>query len=318
MNINKNKGIRDWIIFINVVESGSFSLAAKKLGISISMVSKTIFKLEQNVNALLLRRDTRKMEVTESGKVAYEKAKEITALYYSLLEEVKYPSEILKGNISLSATAFICENFGGTWALEYMQKNKNSKILLKSREGFFSNAYSPDFNDLAIKSGFIEGSGLVHHKINPMKMVIVASPDYIKRHGEIYHPNDLQDHVIMKLNHPKIAYPIPLSYNESTLNLDCSTSTGLTSENIGSILQLTLEGKGVCIALPKFLIDKHLECGDLKTIINKWNIPKIPMNLVYRQRKRYSPLFKDFRDFIEEKWNNHNVRKVFPDEEKTE
>ena len=307
MNINRNRGMRDWVVFINVVESGSFSLAAKKLDISISMVSKTIVKIEKDINTLLFRRDTRKMEITESGKIAYAKAKEITVIYYSLLEEVKCAGTILRGEVNLSAAAFICEHFGGAWAIEYMKRNKYSKILLKSREGFSSSSYFPEFNDLVIKSGVVEGEGLIHHKIKPVKMLIVASPAYIKEHGEISHPNDLLNHTIMKVNHPKITYPIPLSCNENIFYLDCSSSDGLVSDNIGSILQLTLEGRGICIALPSFLATKYLKRGELKTIVNDWKLPEIPMNLVFHQLKMYSPLFKDFCDFIEKMWNSHNA-----------
>ncbi|EHG0201678.1 transcriptional regulator, partial [Salmonella enterica subsp. enterica serovar Napoli] len=78
----------------------------------------------------------------------------------------------------------------------------------------------------------------------------------------------------------------------------------LSSNNLLSVLNLVLEGKGINLMTPAWLATKYLKNNELEIILPEWRVPDLPIYFVWRHRQYYSPLFQRFLSFIEDKWNN--------------
>ncbi|EAA7325709.1 LysR family transcriptional regulator [Salmonella enterica subsp. enterica] len=304
MELINNRGMRDWMIFIKVAEVGNLSRAARELDISISAVSKSLSRLENSIEVTLLRRDSHHLELTGAGQTAYASMKRITSSFQSLLDELRNPDKIIRGSIKFSAPAIVCEFLASKWIWEFTASYPDTKIYLDSRErsDFFSK--SLEFDELVFKSGIIESEDLVYRKISPLKLVLCASPKYIRKYGRISHPGDLENHIIVGLHNHGLSGPLTLFRQDESYTISGAVNVHLSSNNLLSVLNLVLEGKGINLMTPAWLATKYLKNNELEIILPEWRVPDLPIYLVWRHRQYYSPLFQRFLSFIEDKWNN--------------
>jgi DNA-binding transcriptional LysR family regulator len=108
----------------------------------------------------------------------------------------------------------------------------------------------------------------------------------------------------MKVEHPFLQYPLSLTNDNQTYELHINNDTRLISNNVSSLLNMTLSGAGICLALPDWLASKFLKSGELERVLPEWQLPELPIYLVWRYRQNYSMLFNDFRKYIEVRWRD--------------
>lgn len=301
----KYRMIIDWIVLIKVMENRSFSKAAKVLNISVSSVSKSIAKFEHVFSCQLIRRNAHDFEITEAGKLFYDKAVEIYNSYYSLMTETACANKQFNGVIRLTAPSILCDSLINLWVWEYMHQHQGVKIVLNSRESGSFSQNSPEFDDLVIKSGFIDSSDLVHKKLNPVPFGLYASLTYLNHSPPLSHPKDIFSHTVLKLEHQSLSHSLLTRNDEDSYEINFNDKLSFRSNNVNSILNLALEGKGICVAIPKWMAESHVEKGTLVNVLSEWKLPALPCNIVWRYRSYYSVLFRDFTSFIERKWNNY-------------
>ncbi|WP_235319677.1 LysR family transcriptional regulator [Pectobacterium fontis] len=289
------------MIFYTVVECGSLSLAATKLSTSVSTISKSIAKTESLLGCTLLRRNSRGIEMTNAGNFTYKKAKSIVSSVYSLLSEIGDDTGRICGKIRFSAPSVMCENTANQWVYDYIIEHEDVCIDLFSRERSDLSVSSPEFDDLVLKSGFINSPDLVHCKLTPMPLVMCASPDYLNENHRVVNPRDLDDHNVLMLNHPSLA-DLTFTKEDEGIQQAIKIDAKLISNNVTAIVNLALEGKGICVASPYWYIRNYIESGELKLILPDWKIPTLETYLVWRYREYQSPLMISFRKYIQQKW----------------
>ena len=304
MKSKKNHLIHDWLIFIKVVEKKSFSSAATEMNMAVGSISKSIAKLEGLVNAQLLSRNAHKFEVTVAGEIAYEKALTLCETYHNLLARLDNNSTEIKGELRLSAPGILCDDIVSTWIMEYVERNPKAVIHLLSREAGSFMSDSPEFDDLVIKSGFLDSPDLIHKSINPVPFAIYSAPEYLSQHKTIVVPEDMNGHSFLKLSHPSIKYTLLMKHEGFEQHTTLCPGREFVSNNVRSLLNMASNGKGICFAAPRWIAEPYLKDGSLVEILTGWSLPALPSYLVWRYRKWYSPLFRDFSAFIEQKWNS--------------
>ncbi len=304
MNYKNDRVMRDWIFFIAVVEARSFTVAAKKLRCSIASVSKSISRLEDMLGVILLSRNAHKVEPTSAGYMTYDFAKEIRRAYHELFSELNEKDDKIKGMIRFSAPSLLCEYAASQWIFEYMRENQHAKLQLVSRDRTELTVATPEFDDLVLKSWVTNSPDVVHQNLGGMRFNLCASPGYIRKYGEVMHPCDLNNHWIMKVEHPFLQYPLSLTNDNQTYELHINNDTRLISNNVSSLLNMTLSGAGICLALPDWVASKFLKSGELERVLPEWQLPELPIYLVWRYRQNYSMLFNDFRKYIEVRWRD--------------
>jgi len=297
--------MKEWYIFVKVVEKGSITAAAKEMNIVPSAASKTIAKLEGELQVTLFYRNSRSLTVTPQGMVVYEKIKVIIESMNALIAEVKNPDDIVKGSIRLAVPSVIGEYMANEWILEFLQQHKKTKIYLDTMD-FFSND-AIENNDLILKTGEIENEALVHKRLTPLKLVLCASPKYLAANEKIRIPADLENHSVFHLYHHGLAGPLTMFKGNETYTLQKSNKFRFSSNNLVSILNLVLKGHGISIATPGWLAAQKLYSNQIQVVLPEWSIPDLPVYLIWKQRQFYTPLFKEFSSFVAEKWNSRPV-----------
>lgn len=301
--MKKSGKLSEWSVFISVVEAGSFSRASVKLGVSVSSVSKQIMKLEEGLNTQLINRDTHNFELTDAGKMAYNRATTVIEMMNDLVFKLRNPSQVIEGSIKLTAPAMVCEFLANFWIEEYTEKNKHVSVFLESRESSQFTKDSSAFDHLVLKSGMIGSEDLIHRELNPLRLSLCASRSYLQKAGTPQHPHELYNHRILMLYHHGLPDTFEFLKNEERFLFEYSKISGSTTDNLLGNLNLMAQGKGISLATSGFLSSYGKYFPEVVTVLGEWTIPPVPVYLVWRQRKFYSPLFRDFVAFISEKWN---------------
>ncbi|SFN06689.1 DNA-binding transcriptional regulator, LysR family [Izhakiella capsodis] len=304
MDRDNNRGMRDWLIFIRTAETGSLSETARQLDISTAAVSKAIIRIERYLGTVLFTRTTQGMSLTESGMTTLHRARDIAASFNALLEEIRNPEGEIKGSVRFTAPAIVCEFLASEWCYEYMQAHPGVRIFLDARERPDLRFDSPELDDVVLRSGRIESDNLVHRKLSPVKLCLCASQRYLDRHPPIIHPRDLAQHALFGMHQNGLAGPLRLSRGEESYLLEQSSVSGLSSNNLLAMLNLVMQGKGISIATPNWLVAQHLSGGHMVKVLPEWQVPDLPVWLIWKQQPRQQALFTHFRDYIERCWNN--------------
>lgn len=168
----------DLILFALIVDCGSFSKAAESAGITSSVVSKRIGRLEKSLGARLLYRTTRSLTLTESGRALYQQAKEIGAKVQEALYAVSEKSEELTGTIRMSVPTISGELLLSESVAEFCALHPSLKVEMRLENRFVD--LVEEGIDLAIRTGTMPDSSLIARPIFDSRWVIVCSPEYPK------------------------------------------------------------------------------------------------------------------------------------------
>ena len=302
--------IADWQAFVFVAELGSFSAAAKHMKVSVSNVSKSISRLEEMNNVVLLDRDTRSLALTEAGNLAYSKAVQLINIHDEMTSLLRNPSYEINGTIKFTAPALVCEFLANQWVAEYLENHKNVSIFLESRESSYFSKESSLFDHLIFRSGIIDSEDLVHRQLSSLQLSLCVSRTYLSFYGDINHPSDLHKHRFLWVHDLDFPATIVFSRGNEEYVLEKSANHRYSSDNLLGAFNLVSMGKGISIVTPGFLAQNSKQLPEVITILDDLKIKPIPIYLIWRQRRFYSPLFRDFINFISEKWERRDTLNV--------
>lgn len=298
-----NKRIHDSLegisTFIRVVEAGSFTQAASHLGHSVSFISKEIGRLEERLGVRLLNRTTRSLSLTDVGRAYYEKtrplldeAREAEQSIYSLHQE---PMGTLKVSLPLS--------FGQSHLLpimdEYMRRypeikleiDFSSRLVDLSGEGF----------DVVIRMGESKDSNLICRRFKAFKMLTVAAPDYLQKHGVPVEPNDLKQHLGIKYTYNNT--PITWEYcNGGNGVLNVEVPEVVRTNNLLMVQQMVLSGVGIA-RLPDYLCKDVMEQGLLQPVLREFECEAMGIYVVFQHRNYLTAKVRAFIDLLNESFN---------------
>ena len=303
MKNKKNALIFEWLIYIKVVEKKSFSAAARELMISVASVSKVVARLEDIFSARLISRNAHRFEITAAGQTAYDKALIMCETYHNLLSGLDCGDEI-KGELRLSAPGILCDSVISDWVMEYTDRHPGVRIHLLSREAGSFSADSPEFDDLVIKSGYLDSPDLIQKKLNAVPFGMYASAEYLRINGAPCRPEDLSGHSLLRLSHPSMRNPVAFRCGETVARVYIDSPAEFYSNSIQSLLHMTLRDRGICLGVPCWVIRNQGLTQRLSQILPGWELSPLPAYMVWRYRKHYSALFSDFSRFVESKWSN--------------
>src|ERR1700761_3154515 len=183
--------LEDLRTFVDVADAGGVSAAARRLGVSKSIVSRRLFRLETELGVQLLARTTRGAALTEAGVTFREHAARVRAEIDVALETI-LPAGELRGRLRIAAPlslgpthlAPVFAEMARRHPLLHVQASYSDRFVDIVGEGF----------DCAIRVGYLADSNLVARRVGPLTGTLVASPDYIAQHGAPETPDDLLAH----------------------------------------------------------------------------------------------------------------------------
>lgn len=282
--------LNDIAIFTKVVEHNSFSAAARVLGMPNSAVSRKVARLEQQLGVKLLQRTTRKLHLTEAGELFYERCSYIIAEAEDAERQISNLQEQPKGHLKITAPIEIGTYFLSDFVCQFMEKypEMTVEIELTSRvvdlieEGF----------DLAIRAGQPSDSSLVGKKLGVATQVIVASPEYLKRHKKIRTPEDLKQLVcILPRWSKRVIWQFKKRKNVSQVNVNGQ----LRTNNLTFMRKAAENSQGIAL-LPKFVCAEAIENQQLVTLFDDYEVNNIDMYAIFPSRKYLSQKTRLFLD----------------------
>ena len=284
-------------LFVRVVDSGSYTAAADQMEISRALASKLVQALEDQLGVRLLHRTTRKLSLTEAGERYYQRVSEILG---SLSEAEALAAEFQadpRGRLRVSAPMSFAIHHLGAAVAEFQQRHPRIELELTLNdrqvdlveEGF----------DMAVRIAKLADSSLVARRIAPCRMLLVASPDYLRRAGEPQHPQEL-------VAHNYLSYTLAARRDEIVLVSGAERETvnlnGSLRVNNGDVIaSAAAAGLGFCIS-PSFLVWQRLQRGELVQLLPQWQIPEIAVHAVYPAGRTLPAKTRSFIDYLVERF----------------
>ncbi len=287
------------IVFCEVVKSGGFALAARKLGHSASHVSKEIARLEDRLGTRLLNRTTRTMNLTEVGRLYYEHARQIIDDARETESRILGGKNTPTGSLRVSAPV----SFGMSHLAEALPEflNDNPQVSLDMNFNDRMVDVIAEGYDVVIRIGQLKDTSLIARQIGVTRGLTVASPDYWKAHGRPRRPQDLENH--QGISYALMSSPARWEYideNDEPVVVNMNVRVKCNSAELETIL--ATRGVGVT-RLPEFVCTKELADGLLEPVLEEFTGPSIGVYAVYPHRRHLSPKVRVFIDFLVAKFS---------------
>lgn len=277
-------------VFIKVVQTGSFSQAAKQLGMPNSTVSARVSALERRLGITLLQRTTRKLRLTEAGEIYFRLSSQ--GFEEMLKAEAEVSSSQREPQGLLRVTAPI--DMGDVYLVDLITRFKHAhpKVCL---ELIFTDRrldLVAEGIDLAIRAGELQDSSLIAKKLGEVHWMAFAHPGYLKKKGTPAHPKDLRQHTCLQFT----AMGKEHWHLVGTRN---SVTVPLTSQVIGNDMSLmkalAVAGEGIAL-LPTYACRAEVKNGKLVPVLSEWLARTDPVHLVYPGQKFVAPKVRVFID----------------------
>ncbi|HSP84340.1 MAG TPA: LysR family transcriptional regulator [Psychrobacter sp.] len=272
----------DMILFVQVVEEGSFSRVAEKLSLTNSVVSKRIARLEESLNTQLLYRTTRKLSLTDAGRTLYNKAKIAKFAFQEAENAVTGYGEDMKGNIRITMPVVSADLVLSESIAEFCKKYPKISVDLQItnrlvdliEEGF----------DLAIRTAELEDSSLIARRLIDSQWVICATPVYLEQHGTPQTPEQLQNHECLVYKFDNTSNAIWPLYADGTEQL-LPVHGRFHSNHLSAIKRAALSDLGI-VFLPQALVYNELQQNTLTQILQRFTRKKMGMYAVYPKARQ--------------------------------
>jgi DNA-binding transcriptional LysR family regulator len=278
------------LAFARVVELASYTKAARRLGISKSMVSRRVARLEKRLGAQLLVRSTRGLTPTEPGRAFAERAAHSLAELQEAEVEVKEGEREPSGALRIAAPLSFGIMHLGPALIEFAERHPRIVV-----DAAYSDRYVDlveDSFDAAVRIGALSDSSLVGRKLSPIRALVAASPDYLARHGRPAAPRDLMQHRCLSGAANDAQWRFRIAERWQTMK----PAPVFRADNGEVLRDAAVAGLGVT-ALPSFILSPALESGALEPILTDFALPERGL-YVLRHQGTPPPRLRLLIDFL--------------------
>jgi DNA-binding transcriptional LysR family regulator len=256
--------LEDLQTFVEVADAGGVSPAARRLGVSKSIVSRRLVRLESELRAQLLARTTRGAALTEAGVTFREHAARVCA-ELDIARETILPAGDLRGRLRIAAPL----TFGPTHLAPVLAELAKRHPFLQVHTSFsdrFVDIVGEGF-DAAVRVGYLTDSNLMVRRVGPIFGKLVASPDYIKTNGAPETPDEL-------LNHEALMQGTETwRFIDGERTVEVHPRGRFKADNGTALAAAAVAGLGIA-HLPDFLTDDHVAAGALVPVMRRFPLPE--------------------------------------------
>lgn len=281
-------------VLCTVIEEGSFSNAAERLGVNPPAVSKAIAKLESVIGKKVLKRTTRKIEPTDVGDMLFKDGRNQLLAWEELIERAASYNSQIKGHLTVTCTPLVGESLLVPNLMAF--KNKYPALNL---ELIFSNDVIklPSRNiDIALRSSHtLENSSLLTKKLLVAKRLVVASPVYLRQFAPFNHPTNLSKISTLNFTHRKPFLEWEYSKEGKSGIVKCEPS--IQCNSYAALKQLCVNGYGVA-RLSDYQVREELQNNVLVEVLPQYNWGQQTIHAVYHERMETSRKVRAFIEFL--------------------
>ncbi|WP_089160153.1 LysR family transcriptional regulator [Caballeronia sordidicola] len=280
-----------------IVDSGSFAAASEALDMSQSGVSRSVARLEARLGIRLFDRTTRSVKLTDEGRRFYE---QIVPLLSGLEEAAASASQgatAVRGRLRVNIDPFFSRLFLGPRLGAFVEKYPELQLDLITRDQLGDMV--ADGFDLAVRFGEPRESTLIARKLLDTRVITVASPGYIKKHGRPLAPADLErePHTCIHFRDPETGRPFQWEFHRGKKKVLIAARGRLSANDVGTMHGVCLAGHGVAQVLA-LGTEQLLASGRLVDLFPDWPDETFPLYAAYPSRHHLPAKVRAFFDFI--------------------
>lgn len=287
--------LRQMAIFARVVDEGSFRAAAQSIGLAPSRISETVSELETYLGVTLLYRTTRKITLTNEGRIFYTRVVEMLRSAEAGLNELNTLSLDPVGSLKISIPAFLTQGPLSNAIAEFAQKHPNvafsvnySDLPVKMVEERF---------DMTIRVGWLEDSTMMSRKLAEGERVLVAGTKYARGLKKPKRPSDLEDWDWIRYRQR----PDTTEFTSSKGEVETVTGKAqIEVDSIEAVYHFATMNMGATI-LPSFLAERGIKSGEFVRLLPDWSLRRLGIYAVWPDKSRRESLALLFIRFLAER-----------------
>lgn len=281
--------------FVRVVDCGSFTRAAETLRLPRSSVSAAVQELEARVGARLLSRTTRKVAATQDGAAFYERCLRLIADVEEAEGLFRQTGAQPSGRLRVDLPGRIGRLIVAPGLPEFLDRYPGIAVEL----GVTDRAVDliEDGVDCVVRVGPLSDSGLIARQVGELRMINVASPAYIERHGMPRLPADLSGHSAVHYASPSTGRVEDWEWVEAGAARSMAVPGRATVNGAEAYIACCLAGLGL-IQIPAYDVRRHIAAGELVEVMPEHRAGSMPMTLLYPHRRHLSARLRVFVEWL--------------------
>lgn len=290
-----NVDLNQILIFIKVVESGSFTKAAELLKQPKSRISRRLAALERSLNTQLIYRTTRQMQLTETGKDYYRRCAPLILDLENANSAITTHAEELSGILRLTAPEDFAKIILAPLVDEFLKIHPKLKI-----EMVLSGAYLDlvkESIDIAVRIGHLKDASMKSKKLSGLSSILVASPAFLEKNPPLQKPEQLANITCLGF---LLGAKGQWRLLKEKQDVRVKAQGPVVSNSPEFIYHLALLGRGVAL-IPEFLCQEALQNGKLVQVLKGWTSETRPVHLLTPAQKEVPAKTKAFMDFVAKK-----------------
>jgi DNA-binding transcriptional LysR family regulator len=293
-----SRELSDTLIFVKVVQTGSFTAAARALGLPKASVSRIVRDLEQRLGAQLLHRTTRRIGLTEAGSVYYQYCEPIAETLTEAELAVSQMQGKPRGWLRITCSYSLSISLISPLLSEFRSRYPEVSIdLVLSHEPLDLIARGID---VALRMGPLPDSSMSARRLAIFPNRIYASSTYLDRHGEPSHPRELQEHMALATRvarrHNGFAWPM----TDGGDLKDYAITPVVVADDPDALISPLLAGQGLMIATDA-LVQPYVHAGQIQPVLSRWSGRNPELHAVFPRGRAQPPKLRAFLDFLLER-----------------
>ncbi|WP_421200386.1 LysR substrate-binding domain-containing protein [Aeromonas enteropelogenes] len=293
------------LILVRIVDKGSFTAAAQELGMTKAMVSRRIAELERRLGVRLLYRSTRQLTLTEEGEQYYQRcSKAVDALTEAELMLSARQQEVT-GTLKLAVPIETGQLVVGRMVAKFLQRYPAMQVELELTNRILDPI--SEGLDAVVRVGDMSNSNLAARRLWSTERLLCASPDYLARSPAIVRPEDLLRHERVAVSSGFLASHWCFERDGREVLVD--PPSRFRVNNITCAREAAKAGLGLA-SLPAMLCLEELERGELVSLLPEWQQPRVPIYLLFPERRLMPRKLRAFIDFMVENGVEFGIDKL--------
>lgn len=282
--------------FVAVVDTGSITAAAEQVGQTTSGISRALRRLEGKLGTTLLHRTTRRLALTEEGAMFLQHARDVIRAVEHAEEQVALRRDQPCGRLRINAASPFMQHVIIPLIPEF--RRRYPQIMLELNSDDFIIDLLEQHTDIAIRIGVLKDSSIHARALGATRLRVLASPDYLRRHGTPMSVDDLSSHSCLGFTQLEWLNNWPLRDGSREFY---PISPALAASNGEMLRQLALRGEGI-VRLSDFMTHEDQAAGRLVQVLTPETVDvRMPINAVYYRHTALAARISCFLDFLSEK-----------------
>ncbi|QSI30022.1 LysR family transcriptional regulator [Variovorax sp. RKNM96] len=291
--------IEELVAFRTVVDTGSITAAAEQLGHTVSGISRALSRLEQKLDTTLMRRTTRRLELTEEGAAFLQRTRAILDAIDDAEEQMAARREQPAGRLRVNAASPFMLHAIVPLVPEFRKLYPQISLELDTDD--LPIDLLERRTDIAIRIGPLRDSTLHARPLGSHRLRVLASPAYLEAHGKPRKVTDLADHALLGFTQPESLNRWPLRGENGIHGDEWPIVPTLAASSGETLRQLALAGAGI-VCLADFMTSADRASGALVQVLAKETVDvRQPVNAVYYRNTQLSARITSFLDFLSQR-----------------